>query len=383
MLLAVCLAMQSSLKIYETLSIYDSGDAVGLYFKFMDIQSQQIEELMTTFEIKDLSLQFGKGITMTLDKDWMDNASATGANLFIKTNQALEPIYSVLSGLFCASINSIETSSVFNGFHHGRLPQETVCTENLSLFVRLLPCANRMGLSELLNPIVFMDSHYLGLSITSTVINDKVMTTIAIQVILKKNNHNDLLSLLKLSKNTITLCPPSDLSISYHSVKKIELNSRTNSDQLNLENINFNSKSELVLSELYHYIKYSSWLGGFGDDSGTLITVVENQSDLETINVVYYEQIPWYFRLYLHTSQWESNNKDHTDFITKFLFLPGKDRIQPNVLEYHLRIPPKTQLVYSIQFEKGFLRYKEYKPDAHRGLDFGYCLINLDLQHSL
>lgn len=67
-----------------------------------------------------------------------------------------------LSGLFCASINFLESSATYSapdwGFRprlsnmrYGSLPREAVCTENLTPWLKLLPCRDKAGLSALMD----------------------------------------------------------------------------------------------------------------------------------------------------------------------------------------------------------------------------------------
>lgn len=67
-----------------------------------------------------------------------------------------------LSGLFCASINFLESSTSYSapqwGFRsgsgnlrYGTLPREAVCTENLTPWLKLLPCRDKAGISALMD----------------------------------------------------------------------------------------------------------------------------------------------------------------------------------------------------------------------------------------
>ncbi|XP_058743632.1 uncharacterized protein LOC131616342 isoform X2 [Vicia villosa] len=67
-----------------------------------------------------------------------------------------------LSGLFCASINFLESSSSYSApkwasqsalgsLRYGTLPREAVCTENLTPWLKLLPCRDKAGLSVLMD----------------------------------------------------------------------------------------------------------------------------------------------------------------------------------------------------------------------------------------
>lgn len=67
-----------------------------------------------------------------------------------------------LSGLFCASINFLESSATYSApelafypasvnLRYGTLPREAVCTENLTPWLKLLPCRDKAGISSLLD----------------------------------------------------------------------------------------------------------------------------------------------------------------------------------------------------------------------------------------
>lgn len=83
-----------------------------------------------------------------------------------------------LSALLCASLNTLsdpthrtraptKTFRPSSGthrepvaFYYGSMPREAVCTENLTPWVKLLPCRDQRGLAALLNPLKLFDSHY-------------------------------------------------------------------------------------------------------------------------------------------------------------------------------------------------------------------------------
>ena len=86
-----------------------------------------------------------------------------------------------LSGLFCASLNFVDTTRstkpvlTFSpqGHHdrsetyfvHGVLPGEVVCTENLTPFLKLLPCKGKAGISSLLDGHKVFDADWQSMSI--------------------------------------------------------------------------------------------------------------------------------------------------------------------------------------------------------------------------
>ncbi|GAP89448.2 putative GPI transamidase component GPI16 [Rosellinia necatrix] len=88
-----------------------------------------------------------------------------------------------LSGLFCASLNFIDETrttrpvmsfrpegdhgSAIDNLHllHGVLPHEIVCTENLTPFLKLLPCKGKAGISSLLDGHKLFDASWQSMAI--------------------------------------------------------------------------------------------------------------------------------------------------------------------------------------------------------------------------
>jgi len=86
-----------------------------------------------------------------------------------------------LSGLFCASMNFIDETRTtkpslsfqHTGDHkntslhllHGVLPGEVVCTENLTPFLKLLPCKGKAGIASLLDGHKVFDASWQSMSI--------------------------------------------------------------------------------------------------------------------------------------------------------------------------------------------------------------------------
>ncbi|RAL17349.1 GPI-anchor transamidase subunit GPI16 [Aspergillus homomorphus CBS 101889] len=87
-----------------------------------------------------------------------------------------------LSGLFCASLNFIDSTRTTRpvasfepaGTHassgnlhllHGTLPGEVVCTENLTPFLKLLPCKGKAGVASLLDGHKLFDASWQSMSV--------------------------------------------------------------------------------------------------------------------------------------------------------------------------------------------------------------------------
>lgn len=95
-----------------------------------------------------------------------------------------------LSGIFCASLNLLDTTvtaspiwslqhNVNNGGGGGSnsssskaryavLPKESQCTENLTPWIKMLPCRNKAGLAALLDPYHIYNSNFVEMGIQYT-----------------------------------------------------------------------------------------------------------------------------------------------------------------------------------------------------------------------
>ncbi|KAF2397018.1 GPI transamidase component Gpi16 [Trichodelitschia bisporula] len=98
-----------------------------------------------------------------------------------EANARWSTLTNALSGLFCASLNFIDSTRTIRpvmsfepeGTHanaslqllHGTLPHEVVCTENLTPFVKLLPCKGKAGISSLLDGHKLFDASWQAMAI--------------------------------------------------------------------------------------------------------------------------------------------------------------------------------------------------------------------------
>jgi GPI-anchor transamidase subunit T len=59
------------------------------------------------------------------------------------------------------------SDSILQNLHllHGTLPREVVCTENLTPFLKLLPCKGKAGISSLLDGHKLFDASWQSMSI--------------------------------------------------------------------------------------------------------------------------------------------------------------------------------------------------------------------------
>lgn len=142
-----------------------------------------IAQLVRKFQIRELELSFTQGRWNYERWGGFDPISATNAKppgvelwaTFDVPQNAIDHTWKnlthALSGLFCSSINFLESSTGYAtpswGFHsnssklqYGALPREAVCTENLTPWLKLLPCRDKSGIALLLDRPSIYKSHY-------------------------------------------------------------------------------------------------------------------------------------------------------------------------------------------------------------------------------
>ncbi|KAL1544602.1 GPI transamidase component PIG-T [Salvia divinorum] len=135
---------------------------------------KSIYQLVHKFQVREMELSFTQGRWNYerwggFDPISSSNAKPPGVELWAEFDVPQDQVdYSwknlthALSGLFCASINFLEHSSSYSApqwsfgsasgkLRYGTLPREAVCTENLTPWLKLLPCRDKAGLSLLMD----------------------------------------------------------------------------------------------------------------------------------------------------------------------------------------------------------------------------------------
>lgn len=170
----------------ESLSAYQSQN-----FRYFP---RSLGQVLQSTDTKELHLRFttGRWDTETWGaRPWNGTKEGgTGVELWAWIESDTEheamrkwlALNQALSGLFCASLNFVDETRTTKpalsfqprGTHdnssnlhllHGVLPGEVVCTENLTPFIKLLPCKGKAGISSLLDGHKVFDSSWQSMSI--------------------------------------------------------------------------------------------------------------------------------------------------------------------------------------------------------------------------
>ncbi|GAA0145284.1 hypothetical protein LIER_05514 [Lithospermum erythrorhizon] len=154
------------------------------YVRHHHLFPKSIYQLVQKFRIRELELSFTQGRWNYERWGGYDPISSSvakppGVELWavfdVPKNQvdsSWKNLTHALSGLFCASINFLEDSTTYsspewtfrhsgNSLRYGTLPREAVCTENLTPWLKLLPCRDKAGLAALMDrPSIYRGSYH-------------------------------------------------------------------------------------------------------------------------------------------------------------------------------------------------------------------------------
>ncbi|XP_003741259.1 GPI transamidase component PIG-T [Galendromus occidentalis] len=334
---------------------------------------------------------------------------------------------SALGGVTCSSLNFIDDTItvvpkyVFRPEGHiqnlndtnlkyAMLPGEAVCTENLTPWLKFLPCSNA-GLSQLLRATSIFSTHYIsiGLDVKKLCLDQSCLQT---QLLLQQHvsivfdatiaTGKQEWSFIKLFGKTISsVCPLAartsvivettdngvcskfalapephrleengDASFAIYDVKRL----LTNSDHVNI--VANPEKSHTYWTIKPPPLTINRYVQGYGLESGGVRTVIVNSAQ-KALNVTYLEVIPWYLRVYVHTLRITSNGKQV--FPNRIVFQPSLDREKPCHLEIGLNLAARSKTELSFSFERAFLAWVEYPPDPHLGFYVGAASLTLSV----
>lgn len=332
-------------------------------------------------------------------------------------------------------------NATMNNLHllYGTLPREVVCTENLTPFLKLLPCKGKVGISSLLDGHKLFDASWQSMSvdviptcptdggecllqITQTIDmvldvqrskrpRDNPIPRPAPQEDLKcdtwkpyhshdtcfpiDEEHDQNWSLSQIFGHSMKgSCPLSDADAEpvciqlpharnvYTSGGAVERKDNSGYERcFKVTQDDF----EMVLppqdikdrapKELPPLYAERSFTG-YGQERGGVQTILTNPSKTDAVDFVYMESLPWFMKVYLHTLKAKINGKNG-DVIKEMYYRPALDRIRGTQLEVRMNVAADSTVVLTYEFEKAILRYTEYPPDANRGFDIPAAVITI------
>jgi len=335
----------------------------------------------------------GDGAVLTVDERWQGLRNA-------------------LAGLFCASLGSLDeqrtTSPVLtfqpegdlpdwtssHQLRHATLPSEHVCTENLTPFLKLLPCKSLSGIATLLNPHRLFDADWHGLGVhvrylqgagvevrlvfqavfdpirySSDGRRDWSLSSIFDRVISRTcpAAHSSVVRVTLPVEKSYVIAP--DPSTVQGDVATFAVTSKEPLDVVMQwpEEYAFQYPVGFVLTPLTH-LSVQRTLKGASQYDAQLSLTITNHLPIQ-IQTGYLETMPWLLQFYLHTLHVYSEGVLRDELWDLVSYTAPVPHSRPSLLQAVLTLPPKSTLQLTMDVSKPFLRYTEHPPDAQRGWD--------------
>ncbi|XP_041112755.1 GPI transamidase component PIG-T-like [Polyodon spathula] len=392
---------------------------------------KSLGQVISKFSVRELHISFTQGFWRTTQWGQPLLSAPPGAELWVwfqdsvaEVDVAWRELTSVLSGIFCASLNFIDSTNTVQPsasfkpmglgnvtdqrfLRYAVLPREIVCTENLTPWKKLLPCESQAGLAVLLKSEKLFHSSYHSQAVhVRPVCKDsacretswELSQTLGIVFDLHASGQSKReWSLFKMFSRTLTEpCPLASRSKVYVDVTDNplgeELFDLSPAVSLQTQVVVLGDRRtftvyDLLTPELYGptrslnillkwrqqesvdmhrpVLHTERFVSGYGLQTGEINTLLYNSHPFRAFPVLLMETVPWYLRLYIHTLTVQSKGKENKP--SYIHYLPSKDRQRPHLLEMLVQLPPHSVTKVTVQFERALLKWTEYTPDPNHG----------------
>lgn len=316
---------------------------------------------------------------------------------------------------------------------HGTLPREVVCTENLTPFLKLLPCKGKAGISSLLDGHKLFDANWQSMSIDVLPLPEGLQIAQTVDMVLdvqrskrprdnpiprpvpadqlkcdteKPYHSSDTCFVLDdpqgegwaLSeifgtkmRGSCPLSSPSSESICIEVDNEAQIYTAGNAVERKLDSgfkrcfttsesedfelvLPAQDKKPFPLEQPPIYAERT--FTGHGQEHGGVQAILRNPS-FSDVEITYMESLPWFMKLYIHTLTLKLGDTQRKDLLKEMYYRPALDRKRGTQLETRILVPANSTVILSYDFEKAILRYTEYPPDANRGFDVPAAVIKV------
>ncbi len=285
-----------------------------------------------------------------------------------------------IGGMLGFAVSTANAVCLADGSTVAAVGAETMCTENLTPWLAMLPCRDRAGFGTLIDPLKFLAAphHAIGLSVIVDSQSGAVQLTFdAISVASPVSSaQTTWTSQLLFGRRSVSACP-----LSSKATVTIDKSMRPDHDvgtpggvhQMMSTGFDFVLSATHVPGSRYRGVVAMRFLTGQGLAEGGSKTVVYNHGEAAEC-FSFLEIVPWQFRIdpvSLSIVGGGNLSKSQLQLTT--------ERTGLSVLEIvNVNLESGAQVEISYSFEKAFLHISEHPPDAHHGLYFPAARVTLN-----
>jgi len=273
---------------------------------------------------------------------------------------------------------------------HASLPSEHVCTENLTPFLKLLPCKSLSGIATLLNPHRLFDADWHGMGVhvlwkkAEGVEVRLTFQTVSDPLRISWNKRRDWSLKSIFDRKIEKVCPVSESSqirITLPIEQPYNLTPKPVPTEDNFHaiyNVTGPLNIDMRWQEAFEYLtgdvtpltqlSIQRTLQSVSQYRGSLNVVIRNNAEHE-IKTVYLETMPWMVNFFLHSLRIKSAGLPRDDLISEISYIPPVPHSRPTLFQSILTVPANSTIYLTMDVTKSFLGYTEHPPDAQRGWD--------------
>ncbi|KAG9337490.1 hypothetical protein JZ751_028681 [Albula glossodonta] len=357
------------------IDFFQKGKKVSHYRLF----PKSLGQVITKFSVRELHISFTQGYWRTMQWGQPFLSAPPGAELWVwfqdtvkDVDGAWKELTNVLSGIFCASLNFIDSTNTVQPsasfkplgvgnvtnqklLRYAVLPREIVCTENLTPWKKLLPCGSKAGLAVLLKSEKLFHSSFHSQAVhIRPVCQDWQCKSTAWEL---RQTLNVVFDLHTSGQSKREACPLASSSKVY-----VDITDNSQGELFDLSPVMSSLSQTVVLGDRRTY------------STGEIHTLIYNNHPYRAFPVLLLDTVPWYLRLYIHTLTVTSKNRENKP--SYIHYQPSKDRLRPHLLEMLIQLPPNSVTEVTVQFERALLKWTEYTPDPNHGFYVGSSVIS-------
>lgn len=390
-------------------------------------------EIIQTYEVQEIHISLTEGLWKHRYWGYSIAEAPPGAELWVwfkpgtvNIDKKWKGLTAALSGLLCASFNfidqvnsvcpklsfrpkGIESQQPLNTsrLRYATLPREIVCTENLTPWKKLLPCDSNKGISSLLNARYIHNTNYHSIGVhfrqicangdcTKTKIELQQTVSLVYDLVILGGSLNEWSVRKLFGIGFFGACPVADSTDIFIDISDDNTELQQNPDEIltivkggqiiKYAVFNLESFSNLYVKNIQQklpprtpILHANRYIKEYGKEIGGIVTKIYN-NHREPIDVIYFENIPWFVPIYYHTLKITSGSRIIKP--KKTHYIPGKIRTRPYYLEVAFTLPPRSVTEISIDFDYMFLKWQEYPPDANHGFYVGSAVITAALPYA-
>ncbi|OQR83045.1 GPI transamidase component [Achlya hypogyna] len=358
---------------------------------------KHIRQVMHKFDVDAFQLTFTNGLWR--HGQWGEALGHGPFGALLEANvpseAAFQGLAQTLAGIFSASLNKMNARAVNTKgsfAYQANLAREELCTENLSPWLKLLPCRAHAGLGTFVHPLHVLDSDFISMSVRVT--RDLAMEQ-SLTFVKRVDGHDWTLASL-LGAASTTVCPlatqssvTTELSTDKSSAlmlppTTVERHRNAYRHIVPLATVSsvdapwLAAPAPAAAKSTWSSVSAHRYLTGYGQVRGGIAIALHNRDTKTPVRVSYDETIPWYLRVYFSTLRVALNGRLLTSSEYALEMTPASRTGSPGHLRLVLELPPKSRIDIGYAFDKAFLPLEAHPPDANRGFDVAAARVRVD-----